>query len=169
MSITLHRAQARSILSRQGAFGYRDAIRAEFSPIAHHNEVQSLAALPRYQQYRPSTSGSSAGAPVKFNPHWPRHLTQLVAQLRTGVCGILGGVLHGFPEDCYRCNQHAALARGGLAVAHVFLCPAPSAVALRGTHGLEQQSTPRVLWTHPLEAAAYVSDFARARPVVALH
>jgi len=49
---------------------------------------------------------------------------RLVAQLRTGCCGRLGGWRHEAPEACPLCAADGALCRDGGAVKHLLSCPA---------------------------------------------
>ena len=49
---------------------------------------------------------------------------RLLAQLRTGCCGRLGGWRHERPESCPACGEIGAICRGGGAVKHLFSCPA---------------------------------------------
>ena len=73
------------------------------------------------------------------SPMTTRADERIIAQLRCGCCGILGGWRHEAPEDCSKCGVVGALARGGEAVRHVFACPSLS--ALRDSLGIADLSS----------------------------
>ena len=57
----------------------------------------------------------------------PAHHQRLLAQLRAGACGVLGGWRHERDDPCLLCGNATALGRSGKATQHVFLCPAMQA------------------------------------------
>ena len=100
-------------------------------------------------------------------PSMKRGDLRTLMQLRLGVCELLGGHLHGMPDPCPQCCAPGVLARGGLAVEHMFSCK--EALALRTKHlgsplGLYN---PRTLWDEPRRALAYAKAFWTDLPVVA--
>lgn len=84
---------------------------------------------------------------------------RLLHQLRTGVVGKLGGWRYGAPDDCPHCSAVGALARGGVAVRHLFVCPATA--HLRATHAVGGVTD---LVSRPATAVAYAKDWLAQRP-----
>jgi hypothetical protein len=71
-------------------------------------------------------SQAADGKPAPLFLPWASSLSvarqHLLSQLRSGVCGGLGGVRHSSSDPCRLCNTENALARGGKAVEHLFAC-----------------------------------------------
>jgi ribonuclease HI len=79
----------------------------------------------------------------------------LLSQLRTGVCPSLGGTKHHQIEACPRCGE-LSLARGGLAVKHLFSCPAAATLRTRFPFTFEGATC---LWAEPDVAVRYARTF----------
>jgi hypothetical protein len=90
------------------------------------------------------------GRPVvrreKLHPEMSAKAQRILAQLRTGVCGKLGGVFHDMPQNCMICGV-PALTRGGGAIEHLF----------SDTHAGEiwYLCSPACLWSRPHPAVRF--------------
>lgn len=80
----------------------------------------------------------------------------LLMQLRVGVCARLGGWRHETKDPCPMCKE-VVLARGGVAIIHLFSCPAGA--EMRQKHNLVPD--PGQLWTKPLSAVRYAEEAIR--------
>ena len=109
----------------------------------------------------------------KVPAKWAAKSVRLTAQLRTGVCGSLGGISEEGIE-CYWCKtpdhdgKHE-LRRGGSAVNHLFRCPHPTVVSKRDEllvpllRREESVVTAAFLWEHPGAALRYAEFFFSGR------
>lgn len=81
---------------------------------------------------------------------------RLLAQMRTGAVGNLGGWRHEQPEDCPRCGGKDVLSRNGGAIRHLFECPVapwPDRRRALEINGLD------VLVKKPATAVLYAKEF----------
>ena len=94
-------------------------------------------------------------------PKLGRRESRLLAQVRSGCVGALGGWRHERPEPCPHCKAERALCRNGGAVTHMFSCPAepwPSRRAALGLEGCWMEA----LVSSPAPAMQYVTEFVTA-------
>jgi len=100
-------------------------------------------------------------------PQWSAKTVRILAQLRTGVCGIIGG-LSEQGIACYWCQTPGVLARGGKAIEHLFDCPHDELTALRRTlfGGLKlgnEGPTASLLWSEQIKCVQLAEHFAARR------
>lgn len=77
---------------------------------------------------------------------------RLLAQLRTGCCGRLGGWRHEAPDKCLVCGTTDALARKGAAIHHLFTCTGSDLANLRERLEITDE---QVLFEDPTRALEY--------------
>jgi ribonuclease HI len=130
-----------------------DESRSRWTLFAARSETSQRAAAP----FRTSLLPADAPwfAPLARTASLTRADERLLSQLRTGVCPLLPGWRHEAPMACLLCDEADAYRRdGGAAVAHCFACPAPAAIAARGS------LTASSLFPAPAAALQYVRHFA---------
>ena len=134
-------------------------------PFPWARDVARVALAERRAEHDLSARGSAAfRARLLEDDPWllpfaealPAGQQRLLAQLRSGCVGRLGGWRHERPEDCPVCGETGVLARGGAAVGHIFACPAPPWPERRGSLSV------RSLVVNPAAAVAYAADFVAA-------
>ena len=129
-----------------------DEARAAWSPVVRASDQEAWAT----GGFRKSLVLNSDSWLLPFATGLSAGDQRLLAQLRTGCCGSLGGWRHEAPEPCPFCHQPGVLARGGEAVAHVFACPTTQWAARRIALGI---SGCAALVADPAAAVAYVREF----------
>ena len=125
-------------------------------------------ARPKWQQIRLSEEKVARAATpfrdalLKDKPWLPMPIRglsrcdeRLLAQLRSGVCPLLGGWKHESPDPCPRCLKPGAMCRQGGSVTHAFGCP--STVTMRSTLGVTEGLT--TLVSDPRAALKYIRAF----------
>jgi hypothetical protein len=102
------------------------------------------------------------GTFLPFCPSFSTGDQRLLAQLRIGCCGVLGGWRHGAPETCPWCQTLDALGREGSAVRHLFSCP--TLAPLRNHMGITSHTDlgrrPAVAVRYARQALALLEDGA---------
>jgi ribonuclease HI len=112
----------------------QDEARHLFQPARTEAENELRATMGFRRLLLPADEGDPERGSI-FLPKLPAGLgrahARLIAQLRTGCCGNLGGWRHEKREDCQACGAKAVLGREGESVKHLFEC---AAVADLRTH-----------------------------------
>jgi hypothetical protein len=101
-----------------------DAARALYAPhqAAAIQRLRDDAGVTRTAACPPKADGTPGPVFLQWASDLSAPCQRLLAQLRSGVCGGLGGVCHSNTVTCRICKKEGALGRGGQAVAHLFSC-----------------------------------------------